>query len=327
MAALARALAFALIASGGALVQERLAAAAGVKWCSPRLDRAHYANFTEQLRLFVTQPRDALSAPDAVADAVRRVGLTPTALEIKLDENGTRGSIYGEESVWRLPVPGYAMSEGIWQIPQQLECAFSFLRTLHIQHWLTVGTWSGWTDAFTNAYMRRFAPSPEAFTHVTFDIEGHLTPCVSTQLNALRVTRVLLGDPVVINSAKKVKSKRREKDGTVRLLRACTPATPNRTGCSLGEYLRATTADGAPALGALPVYDLCFIDGDHTYRAVRRDFVTLLARCRAVMFHDGARRADARAPSAPHGASHAPLPLTRVCARVCALCVCACVRV
>ena len=35
-----------------------------------------------------------------------------------------------------------------------------------------------------------------------------------------------------------------------------------------------------------PQFDLCFIDGDHSYSAVRSDYSQLAPHCRSAMFHD-----------------------------------------
>jgi hypothetical protein len=43
------------------------------------------------------------------------------------------------------------------QIPQQFECALTHLRELRPDSLLTIGTWSGWTDLFLNAYLSRFS--------------------------------------------------------------------------------------------------------------------------------------------------------------------------
>ena len=76
-----------------------------------------------------------------------------------------------------LPMSGG--KNGLWQVPAQLECALTHLSVRRVQHSLTIGTFSGWTDIFLAAFLRRFAPDPSAYSHLTVDIIGAtIQPCV-----------------------------------------------------------------------------------------------------------------------------------------------------
>ena len=72
--------------------------------------------------------------------------------------------------------------------------------------------------------------------------------------------------------------------------------------------------------GASPI-DLCFIDANHSYAAVRSDFEYFAPRCRAVMLHDIQVHATTMQPCA--GAARAavlPCAPSRLCACRCASC-------
>lgn len=163
------------------------------------------------------------------------------------------------------------------QIPQQFECALSFLSTQRPQHILTVGTWSGWTDAFLNAYLRRFARDPSAFTHVTFDIQAIVQPCIGALLAQLGTRRVVFGtEPLVDFSVQDMKRAR-----CAHAPKAAQEVV-DRGGCNLKSWL----ANGLPNVKPRAEYDLCFIDGNHDYGPAASDFYALRPRCRNIMFHD-----------------------------------------
>lgn len=198
------------------------------------------------------------------------------------------------------------------QIPQQFECALGHLRALRPQHVLTVGTWSGWTDAFLNAYLRRFAPAPEAFTYDTFDVQAVVSQCVGRVLGELGANRVVFGREPLLNhwraDRKRIQCKRvRRRRGV--LPNVTEPPPAERAGCDLPSWL----AHGLPGLRPRAVYDVCFIDGDHAYDASAADYLALRPRCRALLFHDivnsrvGARNvprlwAQIKARASPAGA-------------------------
>lgn len=53
-----------------------------------------------------------------------------------------------------------------------------------------------------------------------------------------------------------------------------------------------------PARGrSTPAYDLCFVDGDHSYVGVRKDYFEMAPFCRDMMFHDVADTSTARIDS------------------------------
>ena len=71
---------------------------------------------------------------------------------------------------------------------------------------------------------------------------------------------------------------------------ACLLAQPNDfflTHCQRVSLLNVTFSYRAHVtLPAPEPFDFCFIDGDHSYVGVRRDYVSFSSSCRSMMFHD-----------------------------------------
>jgi hypothetical protein len=279
---------------------------------APRLQgkREFFRSFTDGIAAISKAPMSELMAPGYVANAVRNIGLTPTGVMVRSwvlgsrpgacvppdthaaaharaffrapltrarpqwtnTTTGAKESIYGEEAHYKLP-RGYSLQTGMWQIPQQFECAMAELRKHRPQHVLTVGTWSGWTDAFVNAYLRRFAPDPAGFTQVTFDINALVAPCVGHTLDLLGAKRVVFGASPLVNHG--------QVDGKRLSCNSAKVQWPNGV-CTLADWL----AHGVPGAEPRAVYDLCFIDGNHGYMAAKKDFTALRSRCKIVMLHD-----------------------------------------
>lgn len=224
-----------------------------------------FANFSLVLQQMKRASMKDLAAPNYVRDMVRQVGLTPSERK-----TAAGNSIYGEEVNYRLPVSS-PISTGMWQVPQQVDCAMAKLRELKIQNVLTVGTWSGWTDLFLGAYLQRFAPNPDKFTLTTFDIDPYVSSCIGKAMPLFHVSRVVFGDPALTDSALAGKSPDDVKDH-----RSCSKSTANVSGCTLEKYM----ANSTEQIG------LCFLDGDHHYAQVKKEFEFLRNRCRSFMFHD-----------------------------------------
>ena len=202
-------------------------AAASIAGC----ERPLYRNLTRTLCALESWPLATLSAPGTVASLVRASGLAYT----RVVQPRTNTSIYGDESRWML-ARHHGGKNGLWQVPAQLECVLSQLSTRQIQHSLTIGTFSGWTDIFLAAFLRRqhtasnlngrslrhrhrpsrcqfarrspraprrcagFAPSPHDVTHLTVDvITATVQRCVQESLRHLNVSRLVLGDPPSAN--------------------------------------------------------------------------------------------------------------------------------
>jgi hypothetical protein len=125
-----------------------------------------YHNLTNVVYDLSTRATEELRATGAVARLVRRAGLAHTGANQSVR---TSVSIYGEEAQWMLSKK-FGGKNGLWQVPAQLECALTQLSARRVQHSLTIGTFSGWTDIFLTALLRRFSPDPSAYTHLTVDI-------------------------------------------------------------------------------------------------------------------------------------------------------------
>ena len=74
---------------------------------------------------------------------------------------------------------------GLWQMPPQLSCAMMHLSKLQIRSAATIGTFTGWTDAFLYSYLRRLAELRDrttrrrtSFSAATIDVYKFASPCV-----------------------------------------------------------------------------------------------------------------------------------------------------
>lgn len=108
-----------------------------------------YQNLTKVLCSIEASTKDSLLTKGRIAELVRASGLAYT----RAVQHGTNLSIYGEEAAWMLS-RAHGGKNGLWQVPAQLECALQQLSSNRIQHSLTIGTFSGWTDIFMTAILR-----------------------------------------------------------------------------------------------------------------------------------------------------------------------------
>lgn len=238
-----------------------------------------YRTLREGMLSISTAPTGDLMRDGAVAGIVRSIGLTPD-LRTWRSPDGAQHSLYGTERQNMLDPDRYNRTEGLWQVPMQMECAFKQLATANIQHSITIGTWSGWTDAFWASAFKSRARDPHAYTHLTLDIGDHVHPCVQ---RLMHITNTTLAVFQTANHEACASSKKR----TRRDAYECSVASLTRV------YGEVTTS---PPVTLRGMYDLCFIDGDHTYLGVERDFLSLRSRCRRIMFHDVF---DSHAPNVP----------------------------
>jgi hypothetical protein len=115
---------------------------------------------------------EQLRQPGAIAAIVRRVGLYSPI------EGGheTFKEKYGEEyakSVIKRGATRNGMASspdqlhGMWQSPEQFECAMLHLSTLPIHSTLSIGTYSGWTDVLLHTVLRRFRPEQHLSSIIT----------------------------------------------------------------------------------------------------------------------------------------------------------------
>ena len=263
--------------------------------CCTQNESAVHVGLLAQLAKIKAATVDEAFAPLAVRDTVRRVGLQPPmhagfgdeskyALDMRVGKvrgSGIKVDLFGTAAM------------GMWQIPSQFDC---LLRALHEDLGSTtrplrsvcVGTWSGWTDLITAAYLRKLSPGAR---HATFDVIDHVSPCLKSLHQSLGVTQVRngwyggkeswrplgrYGDP---NAAEPKHQ----------------PARRPRPGRALGERARPSEHDCPsppcwdgeyPARWPEPVLDFCLIDGGHSFYLANRDFRTLRTACRVIAFHD-----------------------------------------
>lgn len=163
------------------------------------------------------------------------------------DARGVR--LYGTQSVHR--IAGASTRAGLWQEPQQIAGAMIAVgrKLSPVRRYVEVGVYTAWTTTVMATYLQRVSGG-ESFEGRAVDItSAHITPGTMHVLGALNVSFVSRGA---------FERRLRSEDG-------------------------ASTAPAAPLSSR---FDLCFIDGDHSYRGVRSDYQLMGPRCRGAMFHD-----------------------------------------
>jgi BarA-like signal transduction histidine kinase len=209
---------------------------------------------------------EQLRQPGAIAAIVRRVGLYSPI------EGGheTFKEKYGEEyakSVIKRGATRNGMASspdqlhGMWQSPEQFECAMLHLSTLPIHSTLSIGTYSGWTDVLLHTVLRRFRPEQHLSSIIT-DQDRYFHQCVADILHAL---------------------------GTISFQRYTSATGPsgNAPG-ALGSV------NGSFVQFGQSKYDLCIVDAAHSYRNAQEDVEKALAVCSYVMLHDIAQSSGVR---------------------------------
>ena len=254
-----------------------------------------HAGLLSALAQIHSQPLQFLLAEGTMADLVRSIGIQPAPIpgarcsfnqcsssappQEQSMKRGRRS--FGSETAFFLNYSAGVADEsgvkrdryglpamGLWQLPQQFEC---LLRSLGVSlgarparaefaqqdRTATVGTWSGWTDVVLAAFLRRLAGSTSPRNrHYTFDVQDHVSDCISALLDHYEVTRVPNGW-----------------------------FGGNESWAPMGLSHRRG-ARSYPAVWRRPVLDFCLIDGGHSFDIASRDFRTMRSACRVIAFHD-----------------------------------------
>lgn len=167
----------------------------------------------------------------------------------------TRGSkLYGINSKYM--VPHSLPNVGLWQEAPQLASALGAVaRKMRVRRYLELGIYTAWSTVTIAAFFTRVGGGAP-FRGYAVDISSqHLTATTRMLLSHLNVTLVILPGR-----------------GLTSIDQLQLPATP--------------TPEHAGSRRSRAQLDFCFIDGDHSYSGVRRDYDTLSASCRSAMFHD-----------------------------------------
>jgi len=287
--------------------------------CCTRNESTMHVGLLAQLAKIKQGAVDDVFAPLAVRDTVRRVGLQPPmnpgfgdekqyGLDMKVGKrrgSGIKVDLFGTAAM------------GMWQIPSQFEC---LTRALHEDlgssarplRSVCIGTWSGWTDVITAAYLQKLSP---ASRHATFDIADHVSPCIKALHQSLGVLQVRNGwyggkeswRPLGRYARATTKAAKRAGKLGPRDQSASEPSVrsaPVEPKAMLAVAAAARAGAGAaqssehecpsppcwdgeyPAKWPEPVLDFCLIDGGHSFYLANRDFRTLRTACRVIAFHD-----------------------------------------
>jgi len=200
---------------------------------------------------------EALRQPGTITNIVRQIGLySPVDRKGRESFKQLYGSEYRSATIKRGLVNngGYAASpselHGLWQIPQQLECALIYLSKFKIASHLTVGTYSGWTDVVIHSVLRRFNPRLRS---VITDQGRFFHPCVGELIDSLR---------------------------NVRFQQYASGNGSNHIATTEGSVHGDFSQFGPRS------YDFCFIDAAHSFLDTQADLQKAWSMCRIVMLHD-----------------------------------------
>ena len=200
---------------------------------------------------------EALRQPGTITNIVRQIGLySPVDRKGRESFKQMYGSEYRSATIKRGLVNngGFAASpselHGLWQIPQQLECALIYLSKFKIASHLTVGTYSGWTDVVIRSVLRRFNPRLRS---VITDQGRFFHPCVGELIDSLR---------------------------NVRFQQYASGNGSNHLTTTEGSVHGDFSQFGPRS------YDFCFIDAAHSFLDTQADLQKAWSMCRIVMLHD-----------------------------------------
>ena len=148
-------------------------------------------------------------------------------------------------------------SSGLTQSPEQFASALKLLSRLRANSYVEVGINQAWTLCIVSAYLRRYSAETARFRGLGIDITlHHVHPDTRKLLHSLGVEVQIRG-----------RHSHQTLLGTT-LGTARDPAAPPRAGSNGGKI------------------DVCFIDGDHSYVGVKRDFMEFRSLCNVALFHD-----------------------------------------
>lgn len=232
---------------------------------------------------------ELVSAP-FLEEVISAVGLVPDPRGAWLYGNASTRMVCQPSTSGCLTASGRA---GLWQEPKQLSKALVHIASSptmpRVERYVEVGVWTAWTCVFVSAFLSRLSAPGGSFQGIAVDLSrdriSTFTRLLLKQHNVTYVPRWYLHD----------------------WLR--------------GHAHWASGADlAAAAAGATspsPYVDLCFIDANHSYPAVRADYESFAPICRSMMFHDIQDSTNLCAIALKSRSSRPPLPHCRVAPSAC----------
>ena len=178
---------------------------------------------------------------------IQRIGLVPD-----WREGGTY--LYGNQSIFMANSSGG--KAGVWQAPLQLSSSLVHLsntieqpgRAPTLFRYVEVGVFTGWTCAVVAAFMIRMVG------------RGHFVGA-AVDVTKMRISRATLG-----------------------LLERLDVTFVYRG--NLPGWIKEQSTRQVGFQNRSAILDLCFIDGEHRFDAVRADYDSLARHCRFIMLHD-----------------------------------------
>jgi hypothetical protein len=231
--------------------------------CTSHGNRAHsnsvHPRLCEGVQIMLRANCSQLGSLDFMIDVIERIGLV----------NDARGArLYGPASKYMIHGSGRA---GLWQEPQQIAKAMiSVAQRVRVQRYVEVGVFTAWTTTVVAAYMSRqqggdagrvlekgaAAPAPTT-------IAPSSSPVSSTTYGS-----GFQGLAVDITSSH------------------IAPGTLSLLAWLDVKFISRKHFDVQVLPNLAWRFDLCFIDGDHSYNGVRADFSRIGPSCHNAMFHD-----------------------------------------
>ena len=234
------------------------------------------ARLCSGVRLILNATCDEIRSVLFVRGVLQRVGLSSRGLP------GWPTAVYGSDAQYMIAGPNNThpgSAYGIWQDPLQLATALMHVGSLvaaqpasgGVARYIEVGAFSGWTACVVSAYIRRRSAAA-AFEGYAVDLNENQISSEARELMALLnlsfVSAAQL--PSLLSTV--------QREAGIANTRDCSAACPAEV-LSRGSGRRRCCEPS-------PFFSLCFIDGDHSFVGVARDYVKLSPLCQSIMFHD-----------------------------------------
>ena len=161
---------------------------------------------------------------------------------------------------------------GLWQDPWQLAHAFTAIGEAlvdsdaqgAVSRYIEIGVYTGWTTCLVAAFVRRMTGRARHFEGYAVDVtQQHITPATRSLFAQLNV---VFHTPGTIAAQ-------------LERWTAHWTSAPGVGQGGGGDTVHGITHRRPPS-------NLCFIDGDHSFKGVHRDYVLYAPLCRVVMLHD-----------------------------------------
>ena len=219
----------------------------------------------EGVQRILDAPCSALRSVAFVQDTIESIGLMGGTEPNRKNLIG----FYGRRLLNRT----YASKrEGMWQDPRQYAHALVAIDSMlesetesserrSVARYIEVGVYTAWTACLTSAFVRRVTSTSGSFEGFAVDVSrAEITSSTIELLSALNVSF-------------------RKPSDMVRIVHDNWRTHATSTGEPGDRHGSKQVPKASP-------FDVCFVDGLHTYAGVRADYVQYAPLCRSLMLHD-----------------------------------------